>query len=419
MTGVTEWARGDLVVEELKDAPLVALPTGGLLVGRRELIECLRSRRDEIEAAVMTRAVSVSEPVGRDPDYLSGLRAAVTAAIEHGLSALERDLSRESAVPMALLAQARLAASVGVPLATVLRRYFAGYTLLLDFIFAESRRLGHLDGAEIQEMLRREGLAHENVVAAITDEYAREVKELQRRRPGRRQQIVRRLLAGEALDASALGYEFEGLFHQALIMRGRAGDRMTQGLVGHGMYRRLSIVGGKDEVFLWLAAGDPIDSRALAEEVLRKATDDQIVALGESAPGLGGWRLTHRQARAAMAVGQAHDSPVVRYADVALSASLLQDDLLAESLRVLYLEPLAADECGGEAPHEILEAYFEAGRNVSSAAAALGLNRRTVAKRLQAIDDCLDGALRHRAADLEVALRLAEIDRARKSNGRP
>ena len=49
---------------------------------------------------------------------------------------------REAPVPVALLAQARLAARVGVSLDAVLRRYFAGYTLLGDFLIEEARALG-------------------------------------------------------------------------------------------------------------------------------------------------------------------------------------------------------------------------------------------------------------------------------------
>ena len=45
--------------------------------------------------------------------------------------------------------------------------------------------------------------------------------------------------------------------------------------------------------------------------------------------------------------------PFVRYVDVALLAAVLQDDLLATSLRKLYLEPLEAErdgEGGGDVP---------------------------------------------------------------------
>ena len=57
-----------------------------------------------------------------------------------------------------------------------------------------------------------------------------------------------------------------------------------------------------------------------------------------------------------------------------------------------------------------LRAYFRAGRNVSSAAAALGLNRRTLSKRLQSAERILGRPLESLAADLEIALSLEALE---------
>ena len=102
-------------------------------------------------------------------------------------------------------------------------------------------------------------------------------------------------------------------------------------------------------------------------------------------------------------------SPVVRYSDVTLLASILRDDLAIASLRRLYLAPLE-DRRDGENLRIALRAYFQAGRNVSSAAAALGLNRRTLSKRLQAAERILGRPLESLAADLEVALSLDALE---------
>src|SRR4029077_15954907 len=97
------------------------------------------------------------------------------------------------------------------------------------------------------------------------------------------------------------------------------------------------------------------------------------LAIGEPAEGLAGWRQSHRQGAAAFNVARRRWKPIVRYADVALLASAMQDELLVSSLRQLYLEPLEAERDGGRVARETLRAYFGTERNVSSAAAALGV----------------------------------------------
>ena len=59
-----------------------------------------------------------------------------------------------------------------------------------------------------------------------------------------------------------------------------------------------------------------------------------------------------------------------------------------------------------------LRAYFEAARNMSSAAAILGVSRRTVATRLAAVEERLGGPLDAIGAELEIALRLDQLDPA-------
>jgi DNA-binding PucR family transcriptional regulator len=87
-------------------------------------------------------------------------------------------------------------------------------------------------------------------------------------------------------------------------------------------------------------------------------------------------------------------------------AAIGRDDLLETSLRQLYLEPLEGGRDGGKVARETLRAYFAADRNVSSTAAALGVDRRTVRNRIRAIEELLGRPLRGSLADLEIALRL-------------
>jgi DNA-binding PucR family transcriptional regulator len=133
------------------------------------------------------------------------------------------------------------------------------------------------------------------------------------------------------------------------------------------------------------------------------------VTIGEPAEGLAGWRFSHLQAKAALAVAERRGVTVARYADVAIEAAALRDDLLAKSLRQLYLEPLKQMRDGGKDARETLRAYFTAERNISSTAAALGVDRRTVRNRICAIEELLGRPLTVVAADLEIALRVSDL----------
>ena len=136
--------------------------------------------------------------------------------------------------------------------------------------------------------------------------------------------------------------------------------------------------------------------------------DGILITIGEPGEGLSGWRFSHRQAKAALPIAERGGRDLVRYSEVALLASVLRDDLAIASFRRLYLAPLEGRR-DGENLRAALRAYFQAGRNVSSAAAALGVNRRTLSKRLQAAERVLGRPLESLAADLEVALSLDEL----------
>ncbi len=375
---------------------------------RSTVVARLQARMGELEEAIFTRVYAVSEPIEDAPEYVEGLRLAVVAAVNHGLTALERNCDRLP-IPTALLGQARLAARLEVPLDTVLRRYFAGYTVLLDFIVEEVRTHGGAEPDVIRDLVRGQSVVHERVVEAVSEEYSREPKTFSGSAAELRAGLVRRLLAGERIDASAVRYDFETSCHVGLLGHGSPARDVIARLLELHECQRLMVDGSPGVTWAWLGSRRSIEVAAIADEAVRLSEPGALVAIGEPGQDLAGWRLTHRQARAAMTVAVRGGTLVVRYADVALGASILQDDLLAASLRSLYLGPLAAEQDGGEMARRTLRAYFKAGCNISSAAAALGANRQTVSKRLRAIDDRLGGVLGSRSADLQAALCLDEL----------
>jgi DNA-binding PucR family transcriptional regulator len=172
----------------------------------------------------------------------------------------------------------------------------------------------------------------------------------------------------------------------------------------------LAVTRDEDIVWAWLGSRREIEMGGLQNHLSATWPPEVALALGEPGEGPSAWRLTHHQASAALAVALRSPEPLVRYADVALLAAILEDDLLATSLRRLYLKPLEAERDGGEMARETLRAYFAGGSNISSAAVALGVSRQAVAKRLRAVEEMLSRSLDGCAAELEAALRIEHLE---------
>ncbi len=373
---------------------------------REELAARLRERREEIEQAILTRVHAVSDPgeVG-DPEYAVGLREAISASIDYTLAAVEHGEERPPPLPAALLTQARAAVRNGVSLDTVLRRYLAGYTLVGDFLMGEAERGGLLGSAELKRLLRTHAGLFDQLIATVTEEYRREPENLLSSPERRRADLVKRLLDGELVEAGELEYDFDA-YHLGAIAAGAAAPRALRELAAALERRVLAIEREDSSVCAWFGARTPIDAENL-ERILGAVWPAELpLALGEWEAGVGGWRRTHRQAQAAWPVVRRSDANVARYANVALLTSMLNDELLVFHLRERYLTPLEHDRDRGNMARQTLRAYFAAGRNISSAAARLGVSRQTVSTRLRSIEATLGKTLLACGAEVEAALKL-------------
>jgi hypothetical protein len=385
--------------------------TGSRVVGSgRILCERLDARRGELEQAALARIAAIADPsTAPDPAYVAGLRAALAAALDYGLAAVAAPAGDPGPVPVELLGQARLASRNSVSLDAVLRRYSAGHTLLADALLEEAAALG-LGAPELKPALRALAERYERIVAAVSQEYEREpIFSPLDGNERRRHSLIRRLLAGDPLDAAELAYSLD-CRHLALVAFGQDAVRALQGL-GERVDRRL-LLSEPDihTAWAWLGGRRPFDREELESIAAGPRPDGCALACGEPGEGAGGWRLSHRQAAAALPIARRYRQSFVFYSDVALLASVLQDDLLATSLRNAYLEPLGSERDSGETAKATLRAYFAAARNLSSAAAALGINRRTVAARLSSVEDRIGRTLDAISTELEVALQLDEIE---------
>jgi hypothetical protein len=368
----------------------------------------LAARRAEIEQAFITRIYGLGPSDAVDPEYADGLRGTVAAALDYGFEVVRLGADRDPPVPAPLLTQARLAARHGIGLDTVLRRYLAGYTLLNDFLLEEAAQTGLIGGAALRRMIRSQAALFDRLLAAVSEEHAREAKVVPVSSDQRLAELVKRLLAGEMVDTSEFAYDLDAE-HLGVVAAGPGADSALRDLANALDRRLLLVSGGEDTVWAWFGGRRPFDRSALDTLVGQTWPERPLLALGEPAQGLAGWRLTHLQARAALPVVARGHQSVVRYADVALLASMLQDDLLIASLPQLYLAPLEQDRDGGQTAHETLRAYFASDRNISSTAAALGVSRRTVSSRLAAVESRLGCSVRASAAQIEAALALDQL----------
>jgi hypothetical protein len=375
---------------------------------RTALAARLRERLAEIQGAIATRVYAISDPRDvADPSYLQGLNGALAAAIEYRLGVLEAGERAAPPIPTALLGQARLDARDGVSLDTVLRRYFAGNVLFGDFLVNEAER-AELPSSALRAVLATQATVGDRLIAAVSAEYAREAENRPISPAERRRETVKSLLAGELVDHSELGYELDG-HHLALMAKGEGAEELMRDLAG-AVDRRLLAVQREEEPTwaCWLGGRRQLTGEQALAALPGEIPAGVFVTVGEPGEGLGGWRFSHRQAKAALPIAERRSESPVRYRDIALLAAIAADDLIAGSLRQLYLAPLERARDGGKASRQTLRAYFAAERNISSTAAALGVDRRTVRNRLGAIEDLLGRPLKGAEADLEIALRLDE-----------
>lgn len=376
---------------------------------RAKIAARLEDRRPEMKEAILTRVSAVSDmALEQDDQYLQGLHAAISAAIDFGLAGIEHGEERCGPVPPATLTQARYAARHRVGLPVVLRRYVAGYSALSDFLMQEMGN-GGVGGspAELYRLQRELTALFDRLVDAVSTEYEDESRHIA---PSERQaQRVRRLLAGELVDTADLDYDFDA-WHLGAIAAGAGAEQLLREMAAT-LDRRLllQVADGDHTVWGWLGGHREFDQEQLTELATAAWSPRASLAIGEPAHGIGGWRLTYRQARASLSVALRRPALFTRYGDVALLASFLRDEDLVAYLTDTYLPSLAAERGGGETLRQTLRAYFAAGRNAASAASALGVSRQTVTNRLRTVEERLGRPLGTCQAEMEAALEIADI----------
>lgn len=205
-----------------------------------------------------------------------------------------------------------------------------------------------------------------------------------------------------------LDYELNG-WHIGIIANGTRSAQALEWLVEDLSCAHLLVPGGDRSIWAWLGWQRRPAVTDVERVLMDRDLDGLALAVGEPARSIEGWRMTHWQAQRALWVALRRPRLLTRYADVLLLAPAMRDDVLAKSLREIYLLPLAGRRDGGAMARETLRAYFGSGRNAATTAAALKVNRHTVERRLHKIEASLGRSLHTCQAELEVALRLEAL----------
>lgn len=383
----------------------------GAVALRREVIVRLRAELPEIVTTIAER-IRARLPVdleGTDAEYANGLAAAIAAALEWALAGLESERDAQGPIPEVLIEQAERAARAGVTVETVLQRYVLGHQVLGEFLREEAADvpIGLLTG-----VLAGQDAMLERLIAAVSRAHERETERIA---DSPDLQIVRSLLAGERVDLDGLNYTLAG-WHLAAIVRGHrpleAARRLGRELQCELLYAEAGVETG----WIWLQARRRREIEEVRRALTRCAGDAPSIAVGEWAEGVAGWRLSHQQAQAALAVAIASrpPRPVVWYRESLPLAAIVRDETAVRTLRQMYLDPL--EGAGGQATRlrETLRGYLAADKNLTAAAERLNVKRQTVTSRIREAESLVGRPLRDCHVELGLALELADLDLPQK-----
>ena len=356
----------------------------------------------------MTRIRNLTEPSEEeDPAYTVGLQNAVAAGMGYAIEGIERGREWLVPIPLAATSQARRAARAGVSLDIVLRRYFVGNKALEEFIVAEAEGVS---SQVLCQILADQGWHMDRMMETVATEYEDELEQVRRSSTQREaERIVELVKSDSPIVPVDIDYDF-GIWHVGVILRGRDPDLAARSLAARSGYRSLHVARDREIAWTWLSSIRRPSSKRL-EGFLTENTPPEIsVAIGEPREGLKGWRLTHREAEAALRITLKKPQGLTRGRDVILLVGTMRDETLVRSLLDTYLLPLTDPDDPGRTLVKTLRAYFSAAGNAAAAAVSLGVTRHTVHRRIRTIEETLGQPLHTCQAELQVALQIEELD---------
>jgi hypothetical protein len=378
----------------------------------------LRARRAQIDAAVFGSVAEVAPgTLAQAPvAYVDGLRAVIPAIVELALTVIG-DGDANAPIPHVAVVQARRAARLGVTLDTVLRRYIAGSGRLTDFIIEEAHRTA--TDATLRHALHRiQQALLDRLITAVTEVYQVEIDHMHGSREQSRAALVTRLLVerlldGQRLTAAELGpleYWLDA-WHIGMIADSEAAVEELRKIGARQHCVLLCISADHERYWAWIG-GAHRDVFASLDLLSDGVFENARITCGAPHNNLEGFRLTHREAQAALLIASHQRSGVTWCPNVALEAAVLQDSTLTASLQAAFVDPLDEFRLGGKVARDTLQVYFEANGNTTMASTRLKTSRRTFEARKHEIEGLLGRELDTYSAQLQIALRIDALKNA-------
>lgn len=372
---------------------------------RDVLLPRLRARSREVEEAIVAIGQEIDPVVCGDVEGRAVLRAFAKDAVELIATAVEQGAGWTPTLSPGGTAQIQYLARNGVGPDAVMRGFYAVTSLLLEFLTEE---VSDLPPEALPYLVGIQSRHGDQLVSTMLAEYDNEVARMDGSPAKRVAECVEKLLAGEPVDTAALGYELDA-WHLGVIVMGERTELFARNLAERLGCQLLFVQRSAETAWAWLGSHRTIPFVELERAVLAKGDKNASLAVGELRQGTDGWRLTHREAQIALAVMLHQPRQLVRAADVVLLAAAIQDETVRKSLIDVYLGPLDGRR-DTQALRETLGVYFSLDCNAASTAAALGVNRHTVLRRLLRVEKEIGRSLETCRAEMDVALRVAQID---------
>lgn len=254
----------------------------------------------------------------------------------------------------------------------------------------------------------------------LSDEYELERERLVRTGEVQRAQAIRAVLAGDVHDQDAmsrtLGYEL-GRYHTALVLwspkeQGDPGAILDQAArdvaTALGAARPLLLPISGSVTWAWVGT-DASPSRAALDGL--RVGGGVSLAVGDPAPGAGGFRASHRDADDACTVAllaERRPGTVIHYARVQVAAMLVDDLDRTRRFVRRRLGGLGVDDDHHARLRATLRVYLEESGSRQATADRLSIHANTVGNRIRACQEILGQDFGGHPGELHLALTLVQ-----------
>ncbi len=369
----------------------------------------LTARIPEVDMDAEARALTLAS-------CASNLEAALSM-LRHGIPAARAE------PPIAALEHARHMAAHGVSINATLRFYRLGHAWFWDlWVDALGKKVP--DGARLAAILRETSAFSfvylDAISTAVSVELLAERDRRERRITAQREELVLRILAGEAVDAAraerTLGLTLSAP-HLAFTCwaDGDPADlertaAAFAALLGTG--RPLLVAQGGAEIAGWQRLDtDAPDAVRKAIAAAAELPPGVRVAVGTPGSGLEAFRAGHEEARRAARCARLAGSraaTITSFADIRYVDLLARDLPAARAFVAAELGGLAGGDERSEALRGFLTVLLEKEGDATATAAALGVHRNTVRQRLARAEELRGRPVTRNGAELRAALALTD-----------